>query len=167
MDTLDQFWDVEIRPRFQLNSKYALDVIVQKIKAAAEQDEAPCKVRVVHDHITIYIPPEEQHYWSPQLSLSIEEEDDGSSLIRGLYGPRPTVWTMFVFFYSSIAFALLFVVIFGLSYISLGKNPAILWLVPVLLIIFLSLYRVSYQGQKMGRDEMKRMHKFLESCIRY
>ncbi len=166
MEAKENFWDIEVRPRFQLDSPFTLDELVHKIREGADREDAPCRARIVHDHVTIYIPTEKQHYWSPQLSLSIDEDKDGC-LIRGLYGPRPTVWTMFVFFYSSIAFAMLFVVIFGLSYISLGKPAHILWLVPLLLLIFLSLYRVSYQGQKLGRDEMIMLHKFLESCIRY
>lgn len=166
MESADHFWDVEIRPRFKINSHYSLEEVVEKIKTSAALEDAPCKARIMHDHITLLIPPEQQHYWSPQLSLSLEPEDSGCE-IRGLYGPRPTVWTMFIFFYSSIAFAILFIIIFGLSYLSLGKTPYMLWLVPVLLIIFLSLYRVSYQGQKLGKDEMQTLHNFLESCIRY
>jgi hypothetical protein len=166
LEKAEHFWEYEIRPRFKLNTPYSLQEIIDRISNGIHRPDAPCKARIVHDQIVLFFPSEEQHYWSPQLSLSIEEEEDGS-LIRGFYGPRPAVWTMFVFFYSSIAFGILFIIIFGLSYISLGKSPDILWLVPLLLIIFLSLYRVSYQGQKMGADEMETLHRFLESCIRY
>ena len=159
-------WEDQIRPRFKLWSKYSLSEIVDRITIGIHSDDAPCKARIIHDHIVLFFPSDKQHYWSPQLSLSIEEEDEGS-LIRGLYGPRPSVWTMFVFFYSFIAFAILFVSIFGLSYMSLGKSSAILWLIPVLILVFLSLYRVSATGKKLGKDEMRTLHKFLESCIRY
>ncbi len=168
MEKSDQFWKDEIRPRFQLVSRFSLNELIQKITLAIHEDNAPCKARIVHDHIVFFFPTEQQHYWSPQLSLSIEENDhEKGSIIRGLYGPRPAVWTMFVFFYSSIALAILFISIFGLSYISLGKTPHVFWLLPVLLIILLSLFRVSSLGKKMGEAEIITLHKFLESCIRH
>lgn len=166
MEQTEIFWEDKIRPRFKFRSRYSLSEIVDRITIGIHDDKAPCKARIVHDHIVLFFPTNKQHYWSPQLSLSIEEEEQGS-LIRGLYGPRPSVWTMFVFFYSFIAFAILFVSIFGFSYMSMGRSGNVLWLIPVLIIIFLSLYRVSSTGKKLGKDEMRTLHKFLESCIRY
>jgi len=158
------FWEMEIRPRFSFESDMSLRDFIDSITLAIHKEDAPLRARIVHDHIVLYFPVEQQHYWSPQLSLSIEEEGEGI-LVRGLYGPRPAVWTMFVFFYAFIGFALLFLLIFGFSYMSMGKSANILWFVPILLIILLSIYRVARQGQKMGKKEMETIHKFLKSAL--
>lgn len=164
MEKSRHFWDKEIRPRFSFETHHSLKEISDNISLATHRQGAPCKARIVHDHIVLYFPADKQHYWSPQLSLSIEENNKGS-LVRGLYGPRPSVWTMFVFFYSSIGFALLFLLIFAASYISLGKPAHMLWLAPVLILILFSLFRVSSQGQKLARDEMTTLHNFLRDCL--
>ena len=110
------------------------------------------------------LPVDQQHYWSPRLTISMEETEDGT-IIRGLYGPRPAVWTMFVFFYALIALAIMVVGTIGLSRLSLDKPGTVLWWIPVLVVIFLSLYLVSYFGQKWSGDQMVVLHEFFEESV--
>lgn len=153
-----------VRPRFEIETTFAVKELISIIKKALEQEGAPCKARIHDGYATLFIPSEEQHFWSPQLTLSVDEIPNGCSL-RGLYGPRPEVWTMFVFFYAVIGFAILIISIFGFSNLSLGNSGNILWLLPVLVLIFLSLYVTAYLGQKMGHDQMIVLHTFVEETI--
>lgn len=152
-----------VRPRFKIESDYSVDTLKKKLQDGLQQEQATCTGIVNDGYVTIYIPHEDQHYWSPQLNLTFEETEKGS-LIRGLYGPRPVVWTMFVFFYSVIALAVLFIGVLGLSYAMLGKSTVILWLEPVLILIFLSLYLVAHFGQKLGEKQMIILHDFIVKC---
>ncbi|MDZ7936387.1 MAG: hypothetical protein U5M51_15785 [Emticicia sp.] len=43
------------------------------------------------------IKPEQQHYWSPQLSISFEETEDHKTIIRGMYGRSR--WAIFLMGY--------------------------------------------------------------------
>jgi len=106
--------------------------------------------------------PEEQHYWSPQLSLSMEEETDGKTLIRGLYGPNPGVWLMFTFVHIATSVAAMFVLIIGLSNMSLGLSSMILWSLPVLAVISLIMYLIARAGRKMGEEQLFDLHHFFE-----
>lgn len=150
-----------VRPRFQVTSPDTTDDIEERIREGLAAEGAPCVGKVYSGYVSLQLPLEEQHYWSPRLTVTLEELEEGS-LVRGLYGPRPAVWTMFVFFYSLIGFALVIVSIIGMANLSLDKSGAILWLVPVLIIAFLSLYLVAYFGQQKGHDEMVVLHTFLE-----
>ncbi len=162
-DREDHLPDNHVRPRFKIESPLGVEEVLEKLKNALNEKDATCKGRVSPGYVTLFIPPQEQHYWSPQLSLTIEEFKNGS-LLRGLYGPRPTVWTVFVFFYA-IGLATLIISMLGLSYLTLGKPAAILWIVPVLVIIFLSLYLVAHFGKEMGYDQIVKLHRFLENSI--
>ncbi len=153
-----------VRPRIRLESELSSDEITSRIRNKLREGVCPCKGQVTAHFATIYPPPEEQHYWSPQLTITLEEQDN-KTLIRGLYGPRPAVWTMFVFFYSIIGFVAIIVSMIGLSYWTLGLQSDILWLVPVMIFIFLSLYLVAYFGQKFGHKQLTRIHRFLEDCL--
>lgn len=155
---------LRIRPRFQIISPDTIQTIEAKTKDCVHREGSICQATVNHGFIKIFLPKKDQHYWSPQLTLNLEEDENGT-LVRGLYGPRPAVWTMFVFFYAVIAVAIMFIAIFGFSYISLGKSGAILWLLPVLILVFFSLYLVSYFGQKLGHDQMVTLHNFVEDCL--
>ena len=140
----------------------SIDDITSGIVESLKADHAPCTSKVRHGFIALNIQPNEQHYWSPQLTLSMEEDIDGKTIVRGLYGPKPTVWTLFVFFYSVIGLAILVIATLGFSYYSLGKSTDVLWWIPALVGLFLTLYLVSYFGQKVGHDQMLVLHQFFE-----
>lgn len=153
-----------IRPRFKIKTPFPEMEIEEKLRTSLKKGNVLIVGRVNSGYATFYLPFEEQHYWSPQLNLTFENEED-SCLIRGMYGPRPAVWTMFIFFYSLIAFAILFISIIGFSNYSLDKSAMILWLVPVLMLIFLSLWLVAYFGQKLGHEQMVILHEFIEDSL--
>lgn len=152
----------QIRPRFEIESTFSMNELSVRLKKAIGNIDAPVKGQVHPTYATLYIARKDQHYWSPRLSLSMDELDNGC-LIRGMYGPHPSIWTMFVFFYALIAFAVLVIAIIGFSNISIGNSGTILWLLPLLLLAFSSLYATSYFGQKKGEDQMKTLQDFFES----
>ncbi len=153
-----------VRPRFRMELEIPVSELEERLKNALQDESAPVRGRVIKGHATLYLPIAEQHYWSPQLGISFEENNK-STILRGLYGPRPQVWTMFVLFYSVIGFAAMVLSIFGLSYWSLGKPVTFMWWVPVLGALFLSLYLVAYYGQRLGKEQIKILDRFLKQVI--
>lgn len=152
----------EIRPRFRAISNDDMDTIKEKLSTSLENKDATCQGKIIHGHATFSLPTKDQHYWSPQLGLSFEETEEGT-LLRGLYGPRPEVWTMFVLFYSVVGLASLVVLIIGFSQFSLGKPAEILWLLPVLITVFLTLFLVANRGKNLGKEQIIILHHFLEN----
>ena len=156
-----------IRPRFQHVSKKSMEAIQEKIKHSLEQPEANCIGRVIPGHVVLKIPAEDQHYWSPQLSLSLEELEapEEGVLLRGLYGPNPNVWAMFAFGYAALGFMSLFVSIIGFSRMNLGLAAPILWFLPFFAVGFLALYVIAQIGQKIGVAQTFTLHHFFEEAI--
>jgi len=153
----------KVRPRFKIETSYSVAALKKKLQDGLKHNDATCIGIVNPGYVTLYIPHKDQHYWSPQLNLTFEETEKGS-VLRGLYSPRPDVWTMFVFFYALIGLAVLFIGVLGLSYLMLDKPAIILWLVPVLILVFLSLYLVAHFGQKLGEKQMIILHDFTVTC---
>jgi hypothetical protein len=153
-----------IRPRFHVEVPYSIEELVERMNGCLKEDNATCKGWANLHYAKLFIPKADQHYWSPHLSVSYEESEQGT-MVRGRYGPRPAVWTMFIFFYAFIGFAILMVAILGTSYLSLDKSGAILWWIPVLIVLFFSLYLVSFFGQKLGHGQMVTLHHFVENCL--
>ncbi|MFK7946055.1 MAG: hypothetical protein AB8G11_00580 [Saprospiraceae bacterium] len=151
----------EIRPRFKVETSLTIEELVMKIDTKLKEENALCKGHIFHGYAKLYALVEEEHFWSPHLTITFENIDN-QTVIRGLYGPRATVWTMFVFFYALLSFVILIVLIIGLSYWSLGKSTYILWWIPVLSAILGSLYFIAYSGQQLGKDEILTIHHFLE-----
>ena len=122
---------LRIRPRFIQIISAPPAKVEERMKMQLKEPNIACVGRVIPGFIVIKIPQAERHYWSPQLSLSLEEHEDGTH-VRGLYGPNPTVWAMFTFGYSALGLIALFIAIIGSSKISLGLEAPILWALPVL-----------------------------------
>lgn len=163
-DHLEHIEFHRIRPRIRVESVLTPDQIYENISENLEKYNPKIEGTVLPGYASISPSEADQHYWSPQLTITFEPKDYGS-LISGLYGPKPQVWTMFVFFYSIIGFTTLIVSMIGLSYWSLDKDASVLWFVPLLILLFLSLYMVAYLGQKFGHKQMIYLHHFMEKCL--
>lgn len=162
--TTEQLSEFHIRPRFRIESDKSVKELTESVHEHLKDKDQPCHGDVIMGHATVRIPLEEQHYWSPQLSLSFNKEDD-KTIIRGVYSPKPEVWTLFVMFYSVIGFAMLVIGVYGLSKYMLQLPAMILWWLPVLMLVFLSLYLISYFGQKIGKNQTIILHRFVEESV--
>jgi hypothetical protein len=134
----EQITIAHVRPRFSVLTAESSETIKQRIQDALAQENATCRGKVYDQFASLSLPADQLHYWSPRLRMTIEKTDEGTE-VRGLYGPKPAVWTMFVFFYSVIGFATIIVAMLGLSYLTLNKPAGILWMLPVFVAMFSSL----------------------------
>lgn len=163
MDNTDN--NLRIRPRFRKETSYSPQILKDRIKLALETNGEKCKGQIVDNHVILKIPLNQQHYWSPMLTLELEPTENGS-LIRGLFGPKPAVWTMFVFFYSAIGFLTMMGLIFGLSQMMLKMSAYGLWSVPVGGFLLIGLFIMSKVGQRLGQEQMHQLKDFLDSSLK-
>lgn len=154
----EEFSLSQVRPRFHFDMPISANEFVLKFKQGLKQENNPCVGQANEVYGTLNFPNHKSHYWSPQLILTIHKLTDNSIHIRGLYGPKSTIWTMFMFFYITIGVSIFFILMIGGANISLGKSSEILWLVPLLLAVFFSFYGVAYIGKKKSKPEIEIMH---------
>lgn len=157
---------IVIRPKFNLISELSTEEITNTLKKALNSENASIKGVVLESHIILRIPLVEQHYWSPQLDIDIEETVTGCS-INGRFGPRSSVWLMYIFFYSILAFISLIIMIMGFAQLNLGLSAHILWGLHITGITFLFLFFTAKAGQKLGKEEMQKLYDFLITAINY
>lgn len=157
-----------IRPRFKERLTLSKESFKQKINESLE-DTSECVGLISESYCVLKIPTDERHYWSPQLTITIDEElDDQEHItVRGLYGPKPSVWAVFFMGYAALGVLAMFVGVFGLSQVMLEKPAPILWLIPAFAVIALILYLVAQGGQKIGAEQMFRIHHFYESVMKH
>jgi len=153
-----------IRPRFRVEVELTPDEIKSRFREQIEHPEAPCIAAFFPQHIILRLPKEEQHFWSPCLELSLEEQEN-HTMIRGLYGPNPQVWTMFTLVYGAIGVLALFISIIGVSRVTLDMPAPILWVLPVLGAAALLMYIFSQTGQKLGAEQTFTLHHFFEKTV--
>ena len=152
--------EIFLRPRFQvdlaLSKEKLLSVFHEKLQA--KKSDFPHKL--IDDHMFIDIPKKDNHFWSPQLHLEVVEFDEGSKL-KGLFGPKPQVWTLFMFVHFVVGTSFLGCCAWLYSNISLEKEIAlpVVFLI-VLPLVWVILYLIGRLGRDTGKKQMKKLQDF-------
>ena len=153
-----------IRPRFKLQVNFSIDQLQNKIENELKKSNQQCNANINNTFITLSLPEKDIQYWSPQLRLALEENEEGK-LIRGLYGPKPSVWALFFYFYATFGILGFFAGMYGFVQLSLDMPAPVLWSLPVLAGFSIILYLMSQTGQKIGAQQMFTLHNFFESAL--
>ena len=158
--------DIILRPRFKFPVNHSNSAILDFFEAT-KTTQNDFIVSRIEDHIFIKIPKARQHYWSPQLHLEINEDAEKGSIISGLFGPNPTVWTMLIFFHFVVAGLFIGCGIWSYVNWSLGKSYTIpLFLTLFMIVLWVVLYFGGRLGKKTGLPQMHELHNFMRDTLR-
>lgn len=160
--------EVILRPRFKFNIETDNESILSLFEKEGKLSKEFIVSRV-DDHVLIKIPKSKQHFWSPQLHLEINESYDSktTSTIYGLFGPNPTVWTMFMFFHFIVAGFFIGSAIWTYVNWSLKDDIAIpLFLTLLMVVIWFVLYFSGRLGKSAGSGQMLELHHFMRDTLR-
>ncbi|MEM5567021.1 GTP-binding protein [Psychroserpens sp. AS72] len=158
--------DIVLRPRFKFNVNQENTSILDVFEDT-KNTQKEFIVSRIDDHIFIKIPKAKQHFWSPQLHLEINENENKSSIIYGLFGPNPTVWTLFMFFHFIVAGLFIGFAIWAYVNWSLGYDFAMqLFVTLFTIVVWFALYFGGRLGKKTGMAQMHELHHFMRDTLR-
>ena len=158
--------EIVLRPRFKFELKRNNEEVL-KLFEDAKSTQSDFIVSRVDDHVFIRIPKSKQHFWSPQLHLEINEIDENSSTLQGLFGPNPTVWTMFMFFHFLVAVLFIGFGAWAYSNWTLENSYGLqIGIMILMIMLWLVLYFSGRLGKKKGMDEMHLLHHFMRDTLR-
>ncbi|WP_103072194.1 GTP-binding protein [Aquimarina sediminis] len=158
--------DIVLRPRFFID----IDIPAEKALEAFEKAGDTCKdfkISRVDHHVFIRIPKKEQHFWSPQLHLEIYDVAEDKPKLKGLFGPSPTVWTLFMFLHFVVAILFVGAVIW--MYVNIRFEESYIY--PIVSMFFLAitwfvLYFSGRLGRQAGKKEMHLQYLFMKKVLR-
>ncbi len=156
-----------IRPRFSFHVAYPVTDVLLRVEKLKTKYEGKLVGTIADHHVILDIPVAERHYWSPQLNLRVEEDEDapGMSTIKGLIGPRPAVWPLFMFIYFSIGVIGFFIGSYGISLWMLGTFSPWVLALPIAAVFMLSAYASSKYGESLGHDQAERLKDFIREAL--
>lgn len=155
--------EIVLRPRFQLELLDAKETI---LAAFENSEEKPFLVNRIDDHVFIKFSVEQQHFWSPQLHLEINELEDKGSKLYGVFGPNPTLWTFFMFLHFGVATVFTILGIWAYSSASLHRPYALqLGLMGFMLVLWFILYAFGRAGRLKGKPQMHELHTFMMEVL--
>lgn len=158
--------EIVLRPRF----KFEVATNNENLLKGFEQEklkQTDFIVSRIDDHIFIKFPKRDQHFWSPQLHLEINEDGEDIATVHGLFGPNPTVWTMFMFFHFIVASLFFGFGVWAYTNANIGNPYAIqLFLSLFMVVIWFVLYFAGRMGREKGKPEMYKLHNFMKKTLR-
>jgi len=157
---------VFLRPKFFLeidkNEKDTLGLIKKNLLDSKERFRS----KSIDFHVFIDISEKKSHFWSPQLHIEVLPKDKNSCTVKGLFGPKPQVWTFFMFLHFAVGIC--FLVFATMLYVNYSLDKSLLFpllMVIILPILWVILYFIGRLGRDFGKKQMIELHDFLLSSI--
>ena len=157
-----------LRPRYKFSSPDSPEGIRSRIKTALkdpERNHYSLQHRSTSNQLLIAFPARHRHFWSPTLDVNLEKAAEGKTTIRVLIGPEPSIWTMFMFFYTIGSLMTLAGFILGYSQYTLGHGPWYLFLIPGGFLVVGFFYLAAMAGKSRAQAQMHILKEFLEQAI--
>ena len=157
--------EIILRPRFTIELSTENETALKAFETA-KTTQSNYHITRIDNHVFIKIPKDQQHFWSPQLHLEIIQLDEKRSTLYGLFGPSPTVWTLFMFLHFLVGTLFIGFAVWAYSNYSLG-NPFHLQttLMVLLILCWFALYFGGRIGKSTGNKEMRALDKFMREVL--
>lgn len=153
--------DIVLRPRFKMEFERSNQEILKTFEDS-KSGQKEFIVSRANDHVFIRFPKHKQHFWSPELHLEINEIEEKKCLLRGLFGPKPTVWTMFMFFHFIVAGIFIAFGIWGYSNWTLKTDYSLQITVAAMMVVaWIGLYFAGRLGRVSGKSQMHELYNFM------
>jgi len=150
-----------LRPTFELHMPIACDEVDRRMQQVLKEEYWRHTSLSFERYAELHVPKSEVRYWSPHLSLVLDEDGHGGTRVFGRFAPRQEVWT----FVWVLYLALLFIAFFAMIYVyavSILKQSTWMSVVPILAIAGIaSLHFTSRIGQQWSSDQI---HKLRTDC---
>jgi Na+/melibiose symporter-like transporter len=155
-----------LKPRFKLKYEESESTILEKFRLELDKDDRVYRSKIIKNHIVVDVPEKDEHFWSPQLHIEIETEEE-HTLVKGILGPRPKIWTFFMFLHFVVALAfMVFFVIFYSKWSLDQEHTFSMVMCIVMPVIWVALYFSGQLGKKFGYDQMVGLHDLMTDVLK-
>jgi len=157
---------VLLKPRFKITSDHNAEIIIDKFKDEFDSGNCEYCSKIIDHHIVIDVPKKEDHFWSPQLHVEVEKDEDNKTIVRGLFGPKPQVWTFFMFIHFAVAIAFVVFLVVAYTRWSLKQDYSFALAMCIAMpILWITLYILGQLGKKKGYQQMVELDDFLKKVL--
>lgn len=158
--------DIHLRPRFKMNYNESQGVLISKFKKNLKSENCIYCGKIVDAHIVIDVPVDENHFWSPQLNIEIEKVSADKTIVKGLFGPKPQLWTLFMFFHFAMAVAFIGFSIMTYVQWTLKEDYSMALMIVIdLPILWVAMYFLGRIGRRKGHKQMDELYGFMMKTL--
>jgi len=159
------FNNLGIRFRENYTHREKPDIILKKFKIKQIEGSSILDMQIAYHSVFIKVPDKIHKWWSPELTINIEEHEDGST-IKEVTGPNPGTFTLAMFVITGAIVIFFFALMFAFSQIQLGKSPLVsLIVIAGSSIIAMLVIVVLGMGRRKAQSQIEMMKEFVEQVL--
>ncbi|NQV42497.1 MAG: hypothetical protein HQ506_09100 [Candidatus Marinimicrobia bacterium] len=139
--------------------------LLRKFVNSQKAEDQPFTIQIANHLISMNVKQEEQHWWSPELTLRLEGEGSETTFYESI-GPNSSMFTLAMFFVILGAVVFLAALMMSLSQMTIGDSPVLALVVTLfsgLLIVI--TFGVLALGRLKAADQVSRLRGFAQHLI--
>lgn len=156
---------IGVKVRRQYNREETPDELLAKFRNSFEFDNNPVIGKILGEHVFLKVPPEQKHYWSPEMDITFEKKEEGT-YVREVIGPNSNIYTLTMSLLFFVIVLLFFALMFLFSQISLDMPTTTTWfLIGIGLVVVLLLLLFMYLGRIKAKPQVLLMKDFVKKVM--
>lgn len=130
-----------------------------------EAEEQPFTIQIANHLVSMNVKQEEQHWWSPELTLRLEGEGSETTFHESI-GPNSSMFTLAMFFVILGAVVFLAALMMTLSQMTVGDSPVLALIVTVFSgLLIVVTFGVLALGRLKATEQVSRLRDFVGQII--
>lgn len=156
-----------LRIRFQYTVFATPEQLVEDFKNLKAAFKSQYRIKLLDNHVWIGAAFSEKNYYSPTLHLEFEPtENTHQTLVRGLFGPEPALWTMFIFLHFVVAGIFIMFLAFAYSNWTMKQPMALDIFIMILMVVaWFLLYLFARLNRQRGLPQARAIEKLVDGVL--
>lgn len=158
---------IRLRPSFKMVCKLNQEQLNEKLNTYLKRYSKLVKGEVKPYEAWIWANHPEEKFWMPRLHLRLEHDTiDKVTYLRGVFGPKPSVWTFFMFSYFLFGsiFSLFLIKSMAARFLKLDDQFGYITLASLVLLI--ATYIGALIAKRLAKKEILILRAFVEKLLR-
>ena len=158
--------NIVLRPRFHKDVALETQKILEKASKLKEEVKEDYRIKISDNHVFFFITLSKRKYFSPHLHVELEENEDKTTHVKGLFGPDQTVWTFFMFLHFIIGGVFLIFSMIACSHWRLKQPTSLDFGIMALMVVFwIGLYVQARINRKKCQPQMFKLEALMNRIL--
>lgn len=136
-------------------------------KKLKEAVKSQYRLKILDNHVWIGVAFNEKKYYSPTLHLEFEPvENSNETRVRGLFGPEPSLWTLFMFLHFVVAGIFIMFMAFAYSNWTMQQPMALdIFMMILMVVAWFLLYFIARLNRQRGLPQARAIEKLVNEVF--
>jgi hypothetical protein len=166
-DILTGVTKLSMRPTERRIVTLTADEICQRFTTLLHENPERVHGHVLGDHITLRVPFEQRHFWSPWYNLDVapDETDPNQTILHLRFSPHPSIWTSIALGYLALIVVATLAACFGFAQIIIDSSPTALWAIPLCILLAVGIFIAAQVGQSLAKEQMALLDTMVQETL--